>query len=192
MKVERTLILAKQDAIHRGIVGDIITRFEQKGMRISGMKMTIPTKEVMEKHYAYDEVMLSQTGERTIQTWSEKGKEVGSETPLQIGERIRGWNITALQNKPVIAMIFEGFHAVEVGRKIVGHTEPRQALPGTIRGDFSAESYDLADAKQRTIINLVHASGKPHEAEREIAVWFNENEIVDYEKKTFNLIHSFD
>ena len=192
MKVERTLILAKQDAIHRGIVGEIITRFEQKGMRIAGMKMAIPTSEVMEKHYAYDEAMLSQTGERTIKTWTEKGKVLGSETPLQIGERIRGWNISALKGKPVIAMIFEGFHAVEVGRKIVGHTEPRQALPGTIRGDFSAESYDLADAKQRTIINLVHASGKPHEAEREISVWFSESEIVDYHKKTFNLIHSID
>ncbi len=192
MKVERTLILAKQDAIHRGIVGEIIKRFEQKGMRIAGVKMAVPTAEIMQQHYAYDEAMLSLTGERTIANWKEKGREVGKETPLQIGERVRGWNISALQGKPVIAMIFEGFHAIEVGRKIVGHTEPRQAAPGTIRGDFSAESYDLADARSRTLINLVHASGKPNEAEREIAIWFKEGEVFDYEKKTFNVIHSFD
>ena len=89
-------------------------------------------------------------------------------------------------------MVFEGFHAVEIGRKIVGHTEPRQALPGTIRGDFSAESYGLADKKQRTLINLVHASGKAHEAEREIETWFDGKDIVEYSKKDFNMIHSFD
>ncbi|HLC88962.1 MAG TPA: nucleoside-diphosphate kinase, partial [Candidatus Nanoarchaeia archaeon] len=79
-----------------------------------------------------------------------------------------------------------------VGRKIVGHTEPRQALPGTIRGDFSAESYELADFRQRVLINLAHASGKVSEAERELKAWFTEKEIVDYTKKDFNIIHSFD
>jgi len=81
---------------------------------------------------------------------------------------------------------------VEIGRKIVGHTEPRQALPGTIRGDFSAESYELADEKKRVLINLVHAAGKPHEAEREIQAWFKPEEIVDYHKKDFNIIHSLE
>jgi nucleoside-diphosphate kinase len=191
MKVERTLILAKQDAIHRGLVGEIIRRFEQKGMRLAGMKLVIATEKILEQHYANDEAMLTQTGERTIETWKKQGKET-SETALEIGQRIRQWNIDALQDKPVVALVFEGFHAVEVGRKIVGHTEPRQALPGTIRGDFSAESYGLADAKQRTLINLVHASGKAHEAEREIETWFVKQDIVDYSKKDFNIIHSFD
>ena len=191
MKVELTLILAKQDAIHRGLVGEIIKRFEQKGMRLAGVKLSIPTREIIEQHYTKDEAMQKETGERTIAVAKEKGKAL-KETALEIGNRIRDWNIRALENKPMVAMIFEGYHAVEVGRKIVGHTEPRQALPGTIRGDFSAESYDLADYAQRTIINLVHASGKPHEAEREIKVWFKENEIFHYEKKDFRVIHSFD
>ena len=104
------------------------------------MKLTIPERKVLEEHYTKDEAMQTETGERTIAVWKSKGKEV-TETPLEIGNRIREWNISALEGKPVIAMVFEGFHAVEVGRKIVGHTEPRQALPGTIRGDFSAESY---------------------------------------------------
>lgn len=191
MKVERTLILAKQDAIHRGLVGDIIQRFEQKGMKIVGMRLVIPSKEMVEKHYPDDDAMWTLTGERTIQTWMEKGKEV-SDSPLTIGKRIREWNISSLANHPIIAMVFEGYHAVEVGRKIVGHTEPRQAQPGTIRGDFSVESYDLADYNKRPLINLVHAAGKPHEAEREIRVWFKEEDLFDYPKKDFKLFHSFE
>jgi len=191
MKVERTLILAKQDAIHRGLVGEIVKRFEQKGMRLAAMKLVIAAQEILEQHYTKDEAMQTETGERTIETWKKQGKEI-TETPLEIGNRIRQWNIDALKDKPVAAMVFEGFHAVEIGRKIVGHTEPRQALPGTIRGDFSAESYGLADVKKRTLINLVHASGKPHEAEREIKAWFKDKEIVDYTKNDFNVIHSFD
>ncbi|MBU0460302.1 MAG: nucleoside-diphosphate kinase [Nanoarchaeota archaeon] len=191
MKVEKTLILAKQDAIHRGLVGEIIRRFEQKGMRLAGMKLAMATKKILEEHYTKDEAMQTETGERTIKVWQENGREV-KETALEIGNRIRQWNIDALQDKPVVAMVFEGFHSVEVGRKVVGHTEPRQALPGTIRGDFSAESYGLADFSKRTIINLVHASGKVSEAEREIETWFKKEEIIDYTKKDFNVIHSFD
>jgi nucleoside-diphosphate kinase len=191
MKVERTLILAKQDAIHRGIVGEIIRRFEQKGMKIVGLKLTVPTKEMVAEHYPDDDAMWTFTGEKTIETWKKKGKEV-SESPLAIGKRIREWNINSLSGHPVIAMAFEGYHAVEVGRKIVGHTEPRQAAPGTIRGDFSVESYDLADFNTRPLINIVHAAGAPHEAEREIAVWFRENEVYNYTKRDFKLFHSFE
>lgn len=191
MKLEKTLILAKQDAISRGLVGEIIRRFEQKGMRLAAIKLKVADKETLEAHYADDEAMQTLTGERTIATWQKQGKEV-TETPLEIGKRIRQWNINGLLGKPVVAMVFEGFHAVEIGRKIVGHTEPRQALPGTIRGDFSAESYQIADAKQRVLINLVHAAGKPHEAEREIAAWFSNEDVADYSRRDFNIFHSFD
>lgn len=191
MEVERTLILAKQDAIHRGLVGEIIRRFEQKGMKIVGIKLVVPTREMVEQHYADDDAMWTYTGEKTIETWKKKGKE-STETALEIGKRIREWNVKSLVGHPVIAMCFEGFHAVEVGRKIAGHTEPRQAIPGTIRGDFSVESYDLADYLKRPLINLVHAAGAAHEAEREIKVWFNENEQFEYTKRDFELFHSFD
>lgn len=190
MNPERTLILAKQDAVHRGLVGEIIHRFEQKGMKIVGLKLVIPTKEMVGQHYADDDAMWTKTGERTIETWKKKGREV-TETPLEIGQRIRNWNVQSLAGHPVIAMCFEGYHAVEVGRKIVGHTEPRQAMPGTIRGDFSVESYDLGDQQQRTMINLVHAAGAVHEAEREIAVWFKSEELFNYDKRSFALFHAF-
>ena len=160
-------------------------------MKLVGMKLTIPTRKVVEQHYPDDDAMWTLTGERTIETWKEKGKEV-AETPLEVGKRIREWNVKSLAGHPVIAMAFEGYHAVEVGRKIVGHTEPRQAQPGTIRGDFSVESYDLADYLKRPLINLVHAAGKPHEAEREIKVWFKDDELHEYTKRDFKIFHSFD
>lgn len=191
MNVERTLILAKQDAIQRGLVGEIIQRFEQRGMRLAALKLTLASRKLLEQHYTQDEAMQRETGERTIATWKEKGRTV-AESALEIGNRVREWNIQALESKPVVAMVFEGYHAVEVGRKLVGHTEPRQALLGTIRGDFSVESYGLADHYQRTLINLVHASGKPHEAEREIQVWFTKNEMIDYVKKDLKTMHSFE
>ncbi|MBT4935525.1 nucleoside-diphosphate kinase [Candidatus Woesearchaeota archaeon] len=191
MKTEQTLILAKQDSIHRGLVGEIIRRFEQKGMKLVGLKLVIPTADMVGRHYPDDDAMWTITGERTIETWKEKGRET-DETPLQVGKRIRDWNINSLTGHPVIAMCFEGYHAVEVGRKIVGHTEPRQALPGTIRGDLSVESYDLADFYKRPLINLVHAAGKQHEAEREIKVWFKDDELFDYTKRDFKMFHSFD
>ncbi len=191
MKLERTLILAKQDAVHRGLVGEILKRFEQKGMKIIGIKMIIPTRQMVEQHYADDDAMWTITGEKTIDTWKKKNRET-TETPLQVGKRIREWNIQALAGKPVIAIGFEGYHAIEAGRKIVGHTEPRQALPGTIRGDFSVESYDIGDFFKRPMINLVHASGAVHEAEREIKVWFKDNELFDYTKRDFKLFHTFD
>ncbi len=191
LKVERTLILAKQDAIHRGLVGEIIQRFEQKGMKIVGMKLVVATKEMVEQHYADDDEMWTLCGQKTIETWQKKGKEV-SEGPLDVGKRIRQWNVSGLSGHPVLAMCFEGYHAVEVGRKIVGHTEPRQAAPGTIRGDFSVESYDLGDFNKRPMINLVHAAGAVHEAEREIKVWFKKDELFDYTKRDFRLFHSFE
>jgi nucleoside-diphosphate kinase len=85
--------------------------------------------------------------------------------------------------------VFEGHHVVEIGRKIVGNTEPRQAIPGTIRGDYSVDSYPIADESKRVIRNLVHASGSVEEAEREIKVWFNDEELFNYEKKEWEIIH---
>ena len=118
MKVERTLILAKQDAIHRGLVGEIIRRFEQKGMRLAAAKLVIPNVEILEKHYTKDEAMQIETGVRTIESMKAQGKPV-TETPLQIGNRIRQWNIDALKNKPVF---FKIPPINEISLKIILHS----------------------------------------------------------------------
>lgn len=186
--IERTLILAKHDAVQRGIVGEILRRFEQKGFRIAGMKMALPTEEQLGKHYADDLNWKLSVGKKTRETFAKKGIEM-KETDEEIGARIRGWNMQGLRGNPIAAIIFEGYHAVEAGRKIVGHTEPRQAQPGTIRGDYSYESFALADKEKRVVRNIVHASGSKEEAENEIKIWFKPEEIFDYPKKDWDVIH---
>ncbi|MBD3361207.1 nucleoside-diphosphate kinase [Candidatus Woesearchaeota archaeon] len=186
--VEKTLILAKPDAVQRGLVGEIIKRFEKVGMKIAGIKMIHANEEQLGQHYKDDKDWKISVGNKTLKVAKEKGKTM-NETAEQIGDRIRKWNMETLKFCPVIAMVFEGHHAVEYGRKIVGSTEPRQAAPGTIRGDYSIESYALADAKKRTTLNLVHASESKEEAEREIKIWFNNEEIYDYEKEMWKIIH---
>lgn len=186
--VERTLILAKPDAVQRGLVGEIIKRFEKVGMKIAGIKMIHANEEQLGQHYKDDLNWKISVGKKTITAAKSKGIEL-NETEEQIGDRIRKWNMQSLAVCPIIAIIFEGHHSVEFGRKIVGATEPRQAAPGTIRGDFSIESYQMADNLKRTTRNLVHASESREEAEREINVWFNDNEIYNYNKKIWEVIH---
>ncbi|MBD3259387.1 nucleoside-diphosphate kinase [Candidatus Woesearchaeota archaeon] len=186
--VERTLIIAKPDAIQRGLVGEIIKRFEQKGFKISGMKMVHPDEKLLGGHYADDPVWKKETGEKTIAAAKKRGEQV-TETAEEIGARVRQWNMDGLKINPVVAIVFEGHHAVEIGRKIVGPTEPKAALPGTIRGDFSADSYPVADKGQRVLRTLVHASGSREEADREIKLWFNDEELFNYQKKEWEIIH---
>ncbi len=186
--IERTLILTKHDAVQRGIVGETVKRFEQKGFRIAGMKMILPNEEQLGIHYADDLDWKLSVGKKTRKTFSDRGVEM-KETDEEIGARIRGWNLAGLRGNPIVAIIFEGYHAIEAGRKIVGHTEPRQAETGTIRGDFSIDSFALADKDKRVVRNLVHASGSKKEAENEIKIWFKPDEIFDYPKKDWDVIH---
>jgi nucleoside-diphosphate kinase len=188
--IERTLILAKHDAVQRGIVGEIVKRFEQKGFRIAGMKMILPDEKQLGDHYADDLNWKLSVGKKTRETFAKKGIEM-KETDEEIGARIRGWNMQGLRGSQIVAIIFEGYHAVEAGRKIVGHTEPRQAAIGTIRGDYSYESFALADKDKRVVRNIVHASGSKEEAENEIKIWFKPEEIFDYPKKDWDVIHKF-
>jgi nucleoside-diphosphate kinase len=149
--IQRTLVLLKPDAVERGIMGNILTRFENAGLKVVGMKMVWVTKEFSRKHYA-DHV--------------EKAFYPGLEKFITEG--------------PVMAMALEGIHAAELVRKMVGATEPRKAEPGTIRGDFSQHSYAYADGKGIAIKNLIHASDSPESAKKELALWFNDNELHTY------------
>ena len=184
---ECTLVILKPDTVQRAIVGQIISRFEQKGFRIAGMRMLNPTSEKLGIHYADDLVWKKSVGAKTREKMSSRGIAI-KESDEEIGARIREWNMKGLQ-APVIAIVFEGYHAVELGRKIVGDTEPRSALPGTIRGDFSTDSYDKADEDKRVVRGLVHASGSVKEAEREIKVWFKDEELFDYPRDDWAIMH---
>jgi len=156
--IEQTLVLFKPDTVQRGLVGDILTRFERVGLKIIGTKMIFPDKDHYYQHYEGIGHMVTRRGEKAF------------DVTLQM-----------MVSGPVIAMVFEGVEAVALVRKLVGGTEPKSALPGTIRGDFSHMSFEYADNKDKGIPNLIHASGDPEEAEKEIGHWFSDDELYDYE-----------
>ena len=155
--IQRTLILFKPDAVQRGIVGEILTRFERVGLKIVGTKMIFPNTEHYHKHYEGIGKMVTRRGEKAF------------DMALEF-----------MTQGPVIAMVFEGVEAVELVRKLVGGTEPKSALPGTIRGDYSHMSFGYADKHNVGIPNLIHASGSVEEAKQEIEHWFSNYEIYDY------------
>ena len=183
---EQTLILAKPDAMQRGLVGEIIKRFENRGLKIVGLKMTKPSSNHVKKHYLATKEQLEGMGNKSLDNLQQLGldpmKVLGTKNALQIGKMINNWNFEFLSSSPVAAMVFEGPHAVEMGRKIVGFTLPLKAEIGTIRGDFSVDSATLGNFNKRPIRNLVHASGSISEAQREIKHWFSKDELFDYKR----------
>lgn len=155
--IQRTLVLFKPDTVQRGLVGEILNRFERVGLKIVATKMIAPNKEHYYKHYEEIGKMVTRRGEQAFNVTLEM--------------MIQG---------PVIAMVFEGVEAVALVRKLVGPTEPKSALPGTIRGDYSHMSFGYADTVEKGIPNLIHASGDEEEAKQEITHWFTDSEIYEY------------
>lgn len=177
---ERTLVIIKPDGIQRSLIGEIIKRFERIGLKLVAMKMAIPTEEHIKKHYTLDPNWMRITGEKTIKGYKDKGLQPPSEDPIEITTRILEALQKYMTSGPVIVMIWKGAHSVKIVRKLVGGTEPLTSDVGTIRGDFVHDSYQMSDTDQRSIRNLIHASGSPTEAEQEIKHWFETGEIFDY------------
>jgi len=181
--MEQTLVLLKHDTVLRGLIGKIITKFEDTGLKVVGMKMAWADDKLAAKHYPLDEEWARGVYEKTKKVYEEKGKKFPYKNHLEHGKTIQSWLIEFLKEGPVVALVIEGPHAIEIVRKLVGSTEPRQSQPGTIRGDFAmVESYTLADSKQRTLRNLIHASDSVENAKREISVWFDNSELHKYSK----------
>lgn len=162
-KIERTLVLIKSDGVQRQVIGRILQRFEDVGLKIIGMKMKWVDTQFAKKHYF--------------------------DVEERKGLRVFNSLITYLTEGPVIAMVLEGVDAVELVRKMIGSTEPKSAMPGTIRGDFAQHSYSFVDEKSMSIKNLIHASGKSEDAKYEIALWFKPDELHTY--KTVHEMHVF-
>jgi nucleoside-diphosphate kinase len=156
--VEKTLIILKPDTVQRGIAGEIITRFEKAGLKIVGTKMLRPDYDHYYHHYETIGKMVSRRGKDAFDVTLDMMKE-----------------------GPVIAVVLEGLGAVELVRKMVGTTEPKNAPPGTIRGDYAHVGFDHANTQGVGIANIIHASGDPDEAKAEIAHWFSEAELYDYQ-----------
>lgn len=184
MIIERTLVLLKPDAIQRGLIGKILSRFEDTGLKITGLKMVWVNETLAKNHYYLNETWAKNVYEKNKSVAEREGRKVLYKDHMELGKAIQFWNMSFLREGPTIALVLEGPHAIEIVRKMVGHTEPKQALPGTIRGDFaSVESYALADEKKRVARNLVHASDTKENAEREIALWFDNSELHNYTKE---------
>lgn len=181
MTKEQTLVIFKPDVIQRQICGEILTRFERKGFKVVAMKMVWPSCELVGKHYEDDEKYLKEVGQRTLDFAKERGEKPLSEDPLETGKTVRQWNIDYLSCGPVLAFVLEGASVVEGVRKIVGKGNPIISDVGTIRADFTPDSFLLANAQMRTARTLIHASDSVETAQREIKLWFTKEEIHSYE-----------
>ncbi len=179
--IERSLVLIKPDGVNRGLIGAIIKRFEKRGLKVVGLKLIRPNVDLVGRHYKPDPEWLKNVGIKSKKAYAERGIKV-KKKDIDIGEDIRSMLMEYIGSGPVVAMVLEGPHAVKAIRKIVGTTEPMGAPIGTIRGDFSVDSYMLSDSRKRPLKNLIHASESIKEADDEISVWFSPNEIYDYER----------
>ncbi|MBU6426771.1 nucleoside-diphosphate kinase [Patescibacteria group bacterium] len=191
-KHERTLIIVKPDGIQRGLIGEIINRYERVGLKLTALKMMIPTAEMVEKHYTLDPEWRMKTGLKSIKGYTDKGLKPPHADPLKVTEIVLEKLKEYLTSGPVIAMVWQGAHAAEIVRKLIGGTEPRSSDVGTIRGDFVLDSYAMSDSDGRAVRNLVHASGSAKEAEDEIAHWFKKEEIFDYKLLVEQIIYEKD
>ncbi|MFA6072698.1 MAG: nucleoside-diphosphate kinase [Candidatus Woesearchaeota archaeon] len=185
---ESTLVILKPDAVQRGLVGEIVSRFEKCGLKIVGMKMVYPDEKLAGDHYIADENWLTTVGKKSKAAYEKKGITL-DKTDREIGVEIRQYLIKYLTMSPVVALVIKGHNAVAHVRKIVGATSPGDAMPGTIRGDFSFDTYQLADDCTRPIQNLIHASGEVCETQREIKLWFKDVEIHDWRRIDEDLLY---
>ena len=179
-KQEKTLVIVKPDGVQRSLIGEVIKRYEQCGLKLVGLKMVVPSREIALKHYSIDPDWASKTGNKTFESYRAKGLETPGNDPVEFAEKIRKTLVNYLSSGPVVVMIWQGMHAVGIVRKITGSTEPLSSVPGTIRGDYTIDSYIASDTDKRSVRNIIHSSGSIEEAENEIKVWFKKEDILNY------------
>lgn len=185
-KEERTYVMIKPDGVKKGLVGEVIRRFEQRDLKIVALEMFQPTREEMDDHYPKDAAWIERLGGKTLSTYEKYGydaqAELGTTDPLAIGTEVRKWLLDYMMSAPLVKMVVQGVHAVDMVRKICGPTLPYIADMGTIRGDFSNDSPVLANAEKRAVANILHASETSAEAEHEIKHWFGGKEPHTYKR----------
>jgi nucleoside-diphosphate kinase len=178
-KKERTFVIIKHDGIQRTLVGEIIKRFENVGLKIIGLKMFVPDLDRAKKHYGKDDTWCQTKGARMIETVKANG-EMPTKSAIEYGREIERSVLKYITSGPVVAMVLEGNQAVGIVKKLVGGTEPLTSDVGTIRGNYTLDSYALTDIDKRAVRNLVHCSDKLEDAEKEITLWFSSGELINY------------
>ena len=188
-KQEKTFVMIKPDGVKKGLIGEVISRFEQRDLKVVALEMFQPSHEQIDNHYPKDETWIRRLGQKTLTTYEKYGveakKELGTDSDLEIGKMVRGWLVDYMISAPLIRLVVEGVHAVDMVRKICGNTLPYLADMGTIRGDYSNDSPAIANAEKRAVMNIVHASETAEEAKHEIEHWFGGREYVIHEYKRF-------
>lgn len=185
LEKERTFLMMKPDGVVRGLTGEVLKRIERVGLKIVALKMFWATREDIDEHYPKNDAWLKRIGQKTKANYEKYEldiKTLGTDNDKEIGLMVRSWLIDYLTSAPMIKMVIEGPHAVDLIRKMAGNTVPNQAEMGTIRGDFSVDSAVFANRDQRAIFNIIHASETPEEAKHEIEYWFSPEDIHDYER----------
>lgn len=186
-KTERTYVMIKPDGVRKGLIGEIIRRFEQRDLKVVALEMFQPTHELIDNHYPKDEAWITRLGNKTLSTYAKYNVDpveaLGVATAEEIGPMVRKWLIDYMTSAPLVKMVVEGSHAVDMVRKIAGPTLPNMAEIGTIRGDYSVDSPAVANSERRAVMNLVHASETPAEAEHEIKHWFGGEKAVHSYKR---------
>ena len=194
LKSQRTYVMMKPDGVLRGLTGEVIKRIETLGLKVVALKMVSASEETIRAHYPMqDQSWVDRLGEKGLGTFESLGlnaKEIlGTDDKSEIGRSVAESLVAYMQSGPVVCMVVEGIGAVDAVRKLVGHTLPFKAEPGTIRGDFSVDSPAVANVEGRAIHNVVHASELPEEAETEINLWFEESEITGYKTAAEDVLY---
>lgn len=188
-KQEQTLVIVKPDGVQRALVGEVIKRYEHCGLKLVALKMVIPTKNLALKHYSIDPEWAIKSGTKTFESYKAKGLPLPGKDPVEFAQGIRRKLTEFMSSGPVIPMVWQGMGAVAIVRKITGSTEPLASLPGTIRGDYTIDSYPAANVDSRAVRNIIHSSGTVDEAHKEIAIWFEKKEILSYRLATEEIIY---
>lgn len=185
MNKQKALIIIKPDGVQRGLLGKIVSLFEQVGLKIIGLKFIWSTEKQIVAHYPETDAWFKKVGERTLTNYAKKGldakKVFNTDDAIQIGRTVKKWLITYFQESPILIMALESYDCIEIVRKLSGNTIPVLASPGTIRGDFSHDTIDLANEQKRPLRNIIHASDTVEDGEKEIKDWFTEEELFSYE-----------
>ncbi len=173
------MVFIKPDGVQRGLIGEVIKRFERTGLKLVGLKLKTLYTERCLKHYNKDHAWYEKKGSRSIEERKANGLMV-DKSAIDYGKEIIEALVKFMTSGPVVAMVWEGNKATGVVTKLVGTTEPTTSDVGTIRGDFTIDSYEITSVDGRAVRNLIHCSESPEEAEREIALWFSKEEIINY------------
>lgn len=183
---ERTVIIVKPDGVKRGLIGEIVKRIEQRGLKVIGLRMVQADKKLIDSHLPKDKEWIENVGRKSLEDYARHNldpkKYAGTADPKEIGKKVRNWLFEYWLSGPVVALAVQGIHAIDMVRKIVGNTLPSKADMGTIRGDYSVDTAILGNLEKRAIHNIVHASGNPEEAKKELKLWFSAKEIHAYKR----------